>query len=181
MVLENQLLTPVGTWRKGRFNCPMARYCLYRAQWHARSYFSIAIQSPAADGMTLLQNPRGLDYDFPTELAIHSTLHFFPTTDKTKVCWITRSRCQSGLLAPKLPPGPGPEPHSKLAAFYVSWCRSQHYCLLWSVLSPEGKEANKMFYFFVVGAAQSFTMVISCIPLTIRSPNFTQVTGLSVS
>lgn len=114
MDLENQSLTPIGTWRKGRFNCPMARHRLSGAQWHAKSCFSTAIQLPAADGMTLLQNPRGLCYDSPTEFAINSTLHFFLTTDTTKVCWITRSKCLSGLLTPKLatvpenPPALGP-------------------------------------------------------------------------
>lgn len=100
MDLENQSLTPIGTWRRGRFNCPMASHCLYRAQWHAKNCFSIAIQLPAADDMTLLQNRGGLYYDSPTCYKRHTA--FFPSTDTTKVCWIIRCKCLSGLLAPKL-------------------------------------------------------------------------------
>lgn len=90
--------TPIGTWRKGRFNCSMARHCLYSAQWHAKSCFSIVIQLPAADGMTVLQNPRGLYYDSPIELAINSTLHFSPPTPLKFAGSQGPSVCQGCLL-----------------------------------------------------------------------------------
>lgn len=52
---------------------------LYGAQWYAKSCFSMGMQLSAADGMTVLQNPKGLCHDSSSRLAITSALNLFPS------------------------------------------------------------------------------------------------------
>lgn len=90
---------------------------LHMAQWHAKSCFSMDRQFSAADGMTLLQNPRGPVLWFSHWTCNNFHTASFPTTT-TRVCWIIWSKCQSGLLA--LKPGTVAEPFPALGPIQ-SW------------------------------------------------------------
>lgn len=175
--------TPIGTWRKGRFNCSMARHCLYSAQWQCQELFLNSYTITCCRWHDLTPESQG-----PVLWFSHWTCHkfhtaFFPT-DTPKVCWITRSKCLSRLLARNCHRDLSRSgPYSELAAFHISWYTSQHYSWLWDALSPKEKEANKTFYFFVEGAARGSNLTFTleelfCIPMMIGSPNFTEVTGL---